>query len=576
MDARDRKPFGRQRGRGARRGSGARSDRGGRGRGFHNANDRSHGLSADQDTNISTTSTNNELGPAMIIGSREQIEAVLRMLPAEARLSLSFDSPTLNASPIIGNKRKQAEEEADLPNPKRPKKTPENPEAIDVTACGNCGAENHKAAFCVKTGRSGWMEACPKCDSTKHIYEACPQRKKGEEDFIYLVYNRQRKPPVKSRMKLGKVIKNELARTGTKWHQAQIMELPYSPAFARKEARLNPPETWNYAHFGDPTQEAKGRTPEPSRTNISLIDAATKTTLEEQAWSQEEEEFDPAQDGEIPIMRQLKDPKKYEDLRKHHGHAPAPVRRYGLHATAFRKANDPTIPCDNCGQINHFDDKCLERCAACGERDHSFHNCSKRTQACICEKFPRHLRKDCQKFCEYCVIIGNNNDPHYAKDCPAICHYCLDKGHKTGDCPPKSWIGRGCFNCIVYMVEEPLFHLPSQCVSHWCCHTDCKGRMDCEIHCMNCGWSKDDINLVEEAGRHHVCQFRKSWDYTTRVPEIQLRCFRNNHILKHKDLVDLHATVLEETKAMCKVEREIDPWINECPKCRADMVKSVE
>ncbi|KAI1752145.1 hypothetical protein F4782DRAFT_502173 [Xylaria castorea] len=516
----------------------------------------------------------------------EAFPSMLDAMPAGARLTLSFDTSAQTTTPsqaiTLGNKRNLASEEDrdSAPKPKKQKLVPKDPEVIDPKACGNCGAQNHRAAFCVKTGRSGWMEACPKCDSTKHVYEACPQRKKGAEDFVYLVYNRQRKPPVKSTMKLGKLIKNELARTGTKWHRSEAMELPYSAVFARQEARQNPPEAWTYANVGDPTEEAKGRTPEPSRTYISLIDAAMNTSLAEQAWSQEQERFDPPQDGEMPIVRLLRNPQSNRDSRPLRDFAP--VRKYNLSAIAYsaRKWNeDLYFPCDNCGQMGHRIRECPGRCAACGERDHNIQICEQRLQACVCEKIPFHLLKNCKIQCEYCVIVENNNDPHYARDCPALCHYCLKTGHKMGDCPDERSILRGCLSCLGKAKDEPLFHLPSQCVGNWCCHTDCKDRLGCERHCEQCGWSWELAHLqlsgiYRDTQDGHVCQFTKAWDYTTQVPEIKMRCLRSNHILKHRDLVELRAIMLEETEALCETECEVKPWLSECPECRADMEKA--
>ncbi|KAI0452804.1 hypothetical protein F5B21DRAFT_505884 [Xylaria acuta] len=216
-----------------------------------------------------------------VVGSRKEIQKALEIFPADRYLQIYVYTPDSGVHATnLGGKRNVADEEE-----------------LGPKVCGNCGAGNHKAAFCVKTGRSGWMEACPKCDSPKHVYEVCPQRRKGEEDFIYLVFNRQRKPPVKSTMKLGKVIKNELARAGTKWHQSQVIELPYSSRFARQVAQRHPPELWGYLRVGNPTEEAKRRIPEPDRTGVSLSYAADRTTLRQQAWSQSEEEVHPAEDG---------------------------------------------------------------------------------------------------------------------------------------------------------------------------------------------------------------------------------------------------------------------------------------
>ncbi|KAI0439876.1 hypothetical protein F4803DRAFT_23045 [Xylaria telfairii] len=222
------------------------------------------------------------------------------------KLSFTYVSPLDTVTP---NTKRKREDDADkAPSSKKPKTGPRYLEVIDSKLCGNCGALNHKAAFCVKTGRSGWMEACPKCDSTKHLYETCPQRVR-EEDFMYLVFNRQRKPPVKSRMKLSKVIRAELELSGSKWPPSQVMELPYSSHFARQMARTNPPEAWAYRHAGNPTEEAKNRIPDPNRTGITLHNAAKGTILDPQMWSQEEEEEEviPAKDRNMTTMCSPKD-----------------------------------------------------------------------------------------------------------------------------------------------------------------------------------------------------------------------------------------------------------------------------
>ncbi|KAF2969070.1 hypothetical protein GQX73_g4525 [Xylaria multiplex] len=193
--------------------------------------------------------------------------------------------------------------QSNTPNPKSKKRSPSDDsfsprkrkmgnevEIINPKVCGNCGGLNHKAAFCVKTGRSGWMEACPKCDSTKHMYELCPQRNKGSEDFTYLIVNRERKPPVKSTMVLGNVIKAELERVGSLWHPWSTLDLPYSSKFAREESRRNPPKSYAYAHVSH-FSEAQGRIPEPAK----------------QSWSNKEEEFDPKQDSPILDQRLFKE-----------------------------------------------------------------------------------------------------------------------------------------------------------------------------------------------------------------------------------------------------------------------------
>ncbi|KAI0198403.1 hypothetical protein F4808DRAFT_462871 [Astrocystis sublimbata] len=181
------------------------------------------------------------------------------------------------------------------PTRKKAKSDPEPEQELepaDPGACGNCGFKSHRAAFCVKTGPSGWMEACPKCDSTKHQYTNCPYRKGGEEDFIYLIYNRQRKPPVKCNIALGNVIKRELQRPGTKWKESHCIGLPYSSSFAREKAQKKAAKLWNYPYLGDPSKEAEGRTIDPSRARFTLKDATfSHHMISRQRWTSEEEQF---------------------------------------------------------------------------------------------------------------------------------------------------------------------------------------------------------------------------------------------------------------------------------------------
>ncbi|KAI0509205.1 hypothetical protein F5B22DRAFT_649254 [Xylaria bambusicola] len=184
--------------------------------------------------------------------------------------------------------------QANVSEHKRQKREP-----IDPDACGNCGETNHKAAFCITTGRSGWVECCPKCDSTLHLYEHCVQRRK-KEDFIFLVYNRQNKPPIKSSLKLGNVIKKELVRPHTTFRESDRIALPYSSRFARQEARQNPPATYTYAYAGNPVREAALRTSQPTRDGITLANAVNDSSFALQAWSRAEETFDPRRDAPMP------------------------------------------------------------------------------------------------------------------------------------------------------------------------------------------------------------------------------------------------------------------------------------
>ncbi|KAH8166883.1 hypothetical protein CIB48_g1338 [Xylaria polymorpha] len=288
---------------------------GGRDRGPHNTRDGSRALDASQGTNTGTTGTSVQ-GPLIVTGSRLQIQKLLDTIPGDKEMKIAF---TLNPhlDPNTPNTKRKREDESDTaPKSKKPKTDPKHPEVINPKLCGNCGAKNHKAAFCVKTGRSGWMEACPKCDSTQHLYETCPQRMRVE-DFIYLVFNRQRKPPVKSKMKLSKVIRAELQLSGSKWHSSNVMELPYSSRFARQMARTNPPEAWTYRHVGNPTEEAKNRIPDPNRTGMTLYNASTEAILGQHMWSPEEEKekVNPEKDRHMTTMRSPKDIKGYECSR---------------------------------------------------------------------------------------------------------------------------------------------------------------------------------------------------------------------------------------------------------------------
>ncbi|KAI0474605.1 hypothetical protein F4859DRAFT_514459 [Xylaria cf. heliscus] len=524
-----------------------------------------------------------QLSGTRIRGSREQWQDLLQMIPEGSELDMSFNKMGSGTSQATASNKRARTVQGDFnpaPKSKKMKKDHKDPEVIDPNACGNCGRQDHKAAFCVKAGASGWMEACPKCDSSRHTYEACPQRKKGEEDFIYLVFNRQSKPPVKSTMKLGKVVKAELDRSDSKWHASDVLHLPYSPRFARQEARLNPHEAWTYAHVGNPTEEAKGRVPEPSRTDLTLSNAAQYNSMSEQAWSRDQENFDPAIDGPIPTMRQLKDIRGYRRSQRSIWRATRNTenedRDRSMSVLAqIRRANmEYGNTCDNCGKEGHVTEKCQSRCGACGDQGHRIDRCRDEDLACTCAKIPCHLLNNCEFLCDYCPAVLDDNDPHDRKDCPEICHACLSTEHKMADCQNKQ--EKPCGQCQENGVEEPRFHHRSTCVFSWCVVDNCPDRLHCKDHCLICGWAMKDIQMVAEVDKRHICQFSKDWCNDTMTPEIMLRCLKNSdHLFYHHQLVDLHTTVLQETRDLCGKVSDIQKWPVECPLCRLDEIDIV-
>ncbi|KAI0967781.1 hypothetical protein F4678DRAFT_482809 [Xylaria arbuscula] len=256
------------------------------------------GFVSNANTNRQTTNQENIL---TITGFWSDVKRM--PFPPTAQVTVTIDTNQPGMATFQSTKRSFPDENSN-DNAREPKKSKNEvkAEVIDPRVCGNCGAGNHRAAFCVKTGRSGWMETCPKCDSAEHMYEKCPRRNKGQEDFTYLIFNRQRKPPVKSTMVLGKVIRNELARPYTTFHGNQFLELPYSSSFARQEARQSSPGAYSYAHVGDPTREARNRVAQPNRTGISLSQAVHDIGIARQSWSREEEASGSERDRPIPSI----------------------------------------------------------------------------------------------------------------------------------------------------------------------------------------------------------------------------------------------------------------------------------
>ncbi|KAI0799449.1 hypothetical protein GGR55DRAFT_701613 [Xylaria sp. FL0064] len=142
-------------------------------------------------------------------------------------------------APMMSNQKRRIDEEDESSRsssqPENLNKKADEAYAIDPNLCGNCGSDDHKAAVCAKLEKSGWMEACCKCDSLQHTYEHCPLRL-SEEDFEYLILNRGNKAPVKCSLHLGRVVLLELGRNASPFHDYDIIELPYSSTFSRQLA----------------------------------------------------------------------------------------------------------------------------------------------------------------------------------------------------------------------------------------------------------------------------------------------------------------------------------------------------
>ncbi|KAI0107848.1 hypothetical protein GGR51DRAFT_570761 [Nemania sp. FL0031] len=214
---------------------------------------------------------------------------------------------------------------------------------VNPRLCGNCGRNDHKAAVCVKAGKSGWMEACCKCDSRQHTYEHCPHRKQ-DQDFKYLIVNRGNKCPVKCSLHLGRVVVLELTRPGTLVRAESVVALPYSTVFARHYAKnfTNEVKTWDY------TKDTSSRLCEVVRYKQPLDRAVS--ILGDQHWTNEDQVAENAE------------------------------------------------RCDNCGWIGHSEYECLHSCGFCGSKTHRTMFCDSKHKACLCQKYPKHSRSFAIKF----------------------------------------------------------------------------------------------------------------------------------------------------------------------------------
>ncbi|KAK8032556.1 hypothetical protein PG990_002290 [Apiospora arundinis] len=101
-----------------------------------------------------------------------------------------------------------------------------------ITKCGNCKREGHEVKHCVsKIGRWGYVMACPRCNSSKHLYDRCPSpyvpaagtREREEDDLYYLLTCRQNKPQISSNVDLAALVR---------WATPSLAAFPWTAAFA--------------------------------------------------------------------------------------------------------------------------------------------------------------------------------------------------------------------------------------------------------------------------------------------------------------------------------------------------------
>ncbi|KAI0505817.1 hypothetical protein F5B22DRAFT_626438 [Xylaria bambusicola] len=300
--------------------------------------------------------------------------------------------------PKANNKRRRtARENGGLEASDQHQQTKEASHIIQTAnpnACANCGEIDHKAAFCVTVGKSGWMEACCKCDSQEHAYESCPRRQQ-DEDFTYLILNRGNIGPVKSSLHLGQVILMELHRPDSLYVDTDIVALPHSAAFSMQVGQWRNKDETGYAI-------------ELARHGQSLGRAIH--TLKDHHWTTQEE-----------------------------------------HKV------DENVTCENCGQIYHSVYEYLALCGFCGSDKHVTMFCEDRARVCLCSKYPKHSRDCCKNECWYCAAVQANHNPHYISECPIICHICLEPGHKTKNCKIKR-LSRACRRCSMEEYHYPLVH----------------------------------------------------------------------------------------------------------------------
>lgn len=170
-------------------------------------------------------------------------------------------------------------------------------------------------------------------------------------------------------------------------------------------------------------------------------------------------------------------------------------------------------PCDNCEKTHKKGERCDQRCAACGEDGHAFAICPQKENACLCEEYPYHTRENCTSTCVYCIRRDRKAPHHRAFDCDEMCHVCLSGEHKTRACPDyfgENKRERGpCMMC-----SGDKWHLASNCGDVVCPVQECRTPLDCEIHCVGCGYEK------ELDGRRGMDKQKCEWIKSMAVPEM--------------------------------------------------------
>ncbi|KAI1194554.1 hypothetical protein F5X97DRAFT_346596 [Nemania serpens] len=339
---------------------------------------------------------------------------------------------------------------------KKAKHTQEN----NTSLCGGCGENGHKAAVCYETGVSGWMEACCKCDSMKHAYDKCPDRRQ-EEDFTYLILNRGNKSPVKCSLNLGQVVRSELCRQGSPYKDDQIVALPYSPIFAKQAKLTDVDGAMKLFINGELVKDNRGLS-EPSRNGKTLGSAVS--ILRNQFWTRQGDGF-----------------------------------------------GDEAEKCDNCGLMGHSIYNCFSPCGFCGSEIHQTMSCDVKHNACLCKKYPRHSRYRCDQICSYCSLKNSGKgEPaldHPIWSCPLGCHYCLAPAHRLGQCHKISAVkNRECSKCPAGTYHLPFVHIV-------CPVANCQSRLKCTEHCCDCGWELSFDKILEREGLpKHTCQWKQNFD----------------------------------------------------------------
>ncbi|KAI1324832.1 hypothetical protein F5Y16DRAFT_402096 [Xylariaceae sp. FL0255] len=473
--------------------------------------------------------------------------------PHKEMLAQAIETSQAQAIGASDRKRNRRESSDELEQTTEHKK-PKNQATTPHKHCGNCGRMGHKAAVCVKTGPSGWMEACPKCNTKNHIYNHCPQRK-AAEDFTYLIFNRQRKPPVKCEFRLDRVIRKEIKSPGSPWTLDSVIQLPYTARFARRAARENPPRRWNYPYPEDPIKEAGLREAPLGMDNITLH-TAVNFIFNNFLWSPEAEKFDLMTDEEMSQP------------------SSAPSNRPS--GVIIRRDKDFTISKEEIFRLTD-----LAPCALCGELSHTGTNCNNGPRVCVCSRFPGHKAERCTAWCLYCPYVSKKNVPHRMVECPRLCHLCLESGHLTRACRKTDRSDTEKRHCVT-CTGGKVFHFPTQCIQNICPIRNCEDPARCTLHCSDCGWDLLEDEIIFTASKqHHTCLFTKAWSTDSdeegnHFPVLICKKNSNHRVPGNEELQSRRCQNRVQLNIAIKNREEAILWSKECPECLADDLFSKE